>query len=237
MPEKKQNQNGNSREKNKSVTDGLFDMFQSNNLLNNAQKVISSAVNVLEEEIAAGILAAKNIEKKIIDVDDIRTNPENLMNRIRRDTHEALDIFLDAFASLSKQIGILTDTVSKKNETSSAPQASSQKKSGSLQIIEHGEPVTAGQMISLHILLQDDAITAPVRLDLQKTDFIGPGQQKIPSRFIQLEPSWVLLNPGEEKEIAIQVTIPENCKPGHYHSLLLVTQFPLIKNIITLQVI
>jgi hypothetical protein len=235
MPEKKQRQNGRSKGSSKTMTDGLFNMLNPNNMLNNAQQVINSAVSVLEEEIAAGILAAKRIEKNVIDVDAIRTNPENLMNRIRKDTHEALDIFLDAFATLSKQLGILTDTVSKENEKQAATQ-SPQKKTENLQVIENDEPVKAGQKITLHISLNDDALTKPTKLDFHKTDFIGPRQQKIQSRYIQLKPATVLLKPGKVKEIAIQVTVPKNCKPGHYHSLLLITQMPEIKNVISLQV-
>ncbi len=235
MPENKQNQDKNTKRKS-NPGKGLFEMFDSNSLLNNAQKVISTAVNVLEEEIAAGILAAKNIEKKIIDVDGIRNDPENLMNRIRRDTHEALDIFLDAFASLSKQLGILTDTVAKKSENAH-PESQAQNKPVNSHVIEHDETVKAGQKITMHISLQDDAITKPVKLDLQITNFTGPGTQKILSRFVQIIPESVLLKPGEVKEIAIKITVPANCKPGHYYSLLLVSQMPLIKNIITLQVI
>jgi hypothetical protein len=58
-------QNGSAKNKNgKTVAEDLFDALNPNAMLNNAQRVLSSAVNVLEEEIAAGILAAKKIEKK-----------------------------------------------------------------------------------------------------------------------------------------------------------------------------
>src|SRR5690554_5345539 len=85
-------------------------------ILSRAQKVINSAVNVLEEEIAAGILAAKKIEKKVIDVDDIRSDPDDLMNRIRRDTHEAVDLFLDALSAITKQVNTLASLDKKKVE-------------------------------------------------------------------------------------------------------------------------
>jgi uncharacterized membrane protein len=240
MAEKKQNQTGNNQQKNEKGTDKLFDMFNSNNMLNNAQKVISSAVNVLEEEIAAGIIAAKRIEKKVFNVDEIRDDSQNLMNRIRRDTHEALDIFLDALAALSKQIGILTDTATaaKENGTAPKPEATAEepKNSNPLQIIEHDEAVKPGRKITLPLLLSDDSITKQVKLEFQKSDFTGPVNQKILSRYIQINPSSVVLKPGEEKKITIGVTIPKNCKPGHFISLLTVNQIPAVKIILCFEV-
>src|SRR5689334_4511742 len=113
MPGNQQKKASNNTGKEKTLTDDLLDVLNPNTMLNNAQRVLSSAVNVLEEEIAAGILAAKKIEKKVIDVDDVRNNPENLLNRIRKDTHEVVDLFLDAAIALSSQLKILSDNVAK----------------------------------------------------------------------------------------------------------------------------
>ena len=77
--------------------------------MSSAQRIVSSAVNVLEEEIAAGILAAKKLETKFINVEEVRNNQDELMNRIRRDTHEAVDLFLDAFATLAQQLNGITE--------------------------------------------------------------------------------------------------------------------------------
>src|SRR5688500_13110669 len=82
-----------------------------NKVINNAQRILTSAVDVLEEEIAAGILAAKKLEKKVINVDELRNAaPEELMSRIRRDAHDAVDLFLDAVTALSNQITSLTES-------------------------------------------------------------------------------------------------------------------------------
>ena len=116
-----------NNEKKKTLTDDLFDVLNPNNMLNNAQRVLSSAVNVLEEEIAAGILAAKKIEKKVINVDDIRNDPENLLNRIRKDTHEVVDLFLDGFIALSSQLKILSDNVARQTSTVKTTDATNEK--------------------------------------------------------------------------------------------------------------
>ncbi|MBC7874804.1 MAG: hypothetical protein H7Y01_12455 [Ferruginibacter sp.] len=236
MAVKKKNQPGSNQEKNRSGANKLFDMLNPNSMLNNAQKVISSAVNVLEEEIAAGIIAAKKIEKKVINVEEIRDDSQNLMNRIRRDTHEALDIFLDALAALSKQIGLLTESVGKEKGTVTKPAAAAPGTPNPLQIIEHDGTVSPGQEVTLSLLLSDDSIKKPVKLDLQKSDFTGPGDKRIPSGQIRVKPVSLVLKPGEEKEIAISVTLPKNCQAGHYNSLLTIPQMPAVKIILCFEV-
>ena len=105
----------------KSLADDILKGIKKDEILSSAQKVINSAVSVLEEEIAAGILAAKKIEKKVLDVDHIRNDPDDLMNRIRRDTHEAVDLFLDALSAITKQVNSLAS--SDKKETSEENQS------------------------------------------------------------------------------------------------------------------
>lgn len=224
--------------KGKSLTDELFDVLNPNNVLSNAQRVLSSAVNVLEEEIAAGILAAKKIEKKVIDVEEIRDNPEDLMNRIRRDTHEAVDLFMDAFTALSKQLGFLSDKITKEidPQKKEGPVAHEKMRENKVTLIENDEPIKAGQTTVLHMSLTNDHATEPVKIQLQKSDLTGPVNQKINSRCIQLKPSSFVLKPGEEKEIAIQIKIPIHCKTGHYSTLIKDAGNPYIQSVLSIKV-
>jgi small ligand-binding sensory domain FIST len=88
-------------------------------VINSAQQLLHTAVNVLEEEIAAGVLAAKKLEEKIIDVDALRGGPDDLMKSIRRNTHDAVDIFLDAVTLLTNHISTLTASVNTEKKRAS----------------------------------------------------------------------------------------------------------------------
>lgn len=232
-------QGGKEKKDGKSTGSGVFDALDPNNMMNNAQKVINSAVNVLEEEIAAGILAAKKMERQFLDVDDLRSDPENLMNRIRRDSHEALDIFLDAFASLTKQIGVLNDAVAKtteKQNTTATPAPAKAAAAAPLQVLEQDAPATAGQKVNYHFSLHEDSITAPVTIALSKTDFNAAEGNKIAAKNIRIDPDSFVLAPNEEKEIAITVTIPGTSRPGHYNALVTVENMPSVRIILSLEV-
>lgn len=237
MPVRHQkNPNNNTQEK-KTVTDDLFDVLNPNNMLNNAQRVLSSAVNVLETEIAAGILAAKKIEKKVIDVEDVRSNPENLLNRIRKDTHEVVDLFLDTLIALSSQLKIFSDNIEQHNGNLKSKETTSEKKQrDAITVLENDMPVKPGTTATLCMHVSDDEMKESVNIQFQKTELKGPSMQKIPVRNITIQPAVITLNPGDSKEVAIRIKVPVDCKPGHYTGLFTDLQNPLLKALINIEV-
>ncbi|MGG9960481.1 hypothetical protein [Ferruginibacter sp. SUN106] len=235
MAENKQNSTG--KKKGATLTDNLFDLLNPDNVLGNAQRVISSAVNVLEEEIAAGILAAKRIEKKVIDTDSLKSDPDDLMNRIRRDTHEAIDIFLDAFAALSKQVGILNTTLTKNNTAEATTATKSTNAAANVfTVIEADAPAKAGQTIKLSMSIGNTATKETVKVQLVKNNLTGNGTQKILSRYITLTPATFNLKPGEEKEVTIIVKLPAAVKAGRYCSLITDANNTLVKTVFEITV-
>jgi hypothetical protein len=222
MGRKKESNNGNRGDNNNTFTDEFLGAMDKERILSGAQDIISSAVNVLEEEIAAGILAAKKIEKEVIDVDDIRHNPDDLMNRIRRDTHEAVDLFIDALTAITKHVTELSGTLNHQNGTSNGSKTSksNSQSAGTISIIQPDNPLKPGGSAELKMTVSDVASADPVDIKIQKTDLTGPGNQTIHSRAIKIDPPAFLLDSGEEKEVTVQVRIPNKSLPGTYHALL-----------------
>ncbi len=218
MAGENQKNDTNKGNKEKTITNELLDAISKENVLSNAQKIINSAVNVLEEEIAAGILAAKKIEKKIIDVDEIRDNPDDLMNRIRRDTHEAIDLFMDVVTALTKHVTQLSSSLEKQNGSPNNSPAHMNR--SAINLIEPDEPLKPGETKSLQYILTDASVTTPVKIKIDKTEFKGVKQQSISSRAIKITPTTFLLKPGQEKEVSIQIKLPKKTEPGKYHALL-----------------
>lgn len=217
---KARNKSGKSEGEN-TLTDEFLNAIDKDKILSNAQEIINSAVNVLEEEIAAGILAAKKVEKEVIDVDDIRHNPDDLMNRIRRDTHEVVDLFIDALTAITKHVGELSTTLDNSNGSSNHSESvNGQGKENTISYIEADEPLNPGQSTSIILSVFDNHSKTPVDIKIQKTDLTGPQKQSIHSRAIKIIPSTVSLKSGEEKEISVQVKVPKNASPGKYHALL-----------------
>lgn len=215
-----------------------FDALNPNNMMNNAQRILTSAVNVLEEEIAAGILVAKKLEKKVIDVDEVRENPEELMGRIRRDTHEAVDIFLDALTAITNHLGILTNSIKKETETAApVTTPSANGKDHAVSVIVNDTPVKAGETAELRMAVANDSPKDTRTVSLMKTDLTGPQMQKIPGSQIQVLPLALALNPAEQKEVTIRIKVPKTCKPGHYCALFMDANDAGIRAVIGIDVI
>ncbi len=236
MPQRKNDQ----RKKRNSARGGRAEdtsWTSTDRVVNKAQRIISSAVNVLEEEIAAGILAAKRIENKLIDVEEIRSNPDDLINRIRRDSHEALDLYIDAFASISGKLNTIIESL--KSDPVEKPASSgsrSQNKKPDAIVLEPDKPLKPGESCSLSLILYEDNVGASGKVSLRKSDLLGPNNQLISQRAITIVPRTLMLKGHVEKEITITVKLPGKLLPGIYNALLTDIHNPLIRMILAIQV-
>jgi hypothetical protein len=240
-------------------------MIDPNKVIDDAQHLLKKAVNVLEEEIAAGILAAKNIEKKVLNVDEVRdTNPEELMSRIRRDTHDAVDILLDAFSALTSHFGLLAETLKTKTapvgqnkdngangngakdsaangnaarDNGAGPtNGTQQKTTPDTPVVRTEKPAKPGTTIEVPIVLSNDSKDQSIMVALNRSELIGPGGNKIPAKFIKLVPRSFTMEPLQKKEVVIKINIPDTCKEGIYSSLVRDENNPDIRVILTVDI-
>lgn len=196
-----------------------------------AQDTLRSAINVLEEEIAAGIVAAKKLENKVIDVEEVRNqDPRDLMSRIRRDTHDAVDILLDAATVLFNQFSALSENFRKKDN------GLQMKSADQVQVLENEGKATPGQQVEIPVLLTNDSDTEEMAFELTKTDLSSPAGVKILARNITLQPKVVLLKPAGEKEILIRVKIPKSCPAGRFSGLIQDNRNLNVRSMLTIEV-
>ncbi|MDB5206479.1 MAG: hypothetical protein JWR72_1554 [Flavisolibacter sp.] len=218
-----------------TANDGLNDWIKNvspNKVINNAQRILGTAIDVLEEEIAAGILAAKQLEKKVINVDEIRSAaPEELMSRIRRDAHDAVDLFIDAVTALTNQITSLTQPA---NGTRSTKET--KRDSNEIAVVQNDVPAKPGQSIDLPVLITNHSSDKAMQVEFAKSELIGPLGNKIPAKAIQVIPKSFMLAPGEAKEVIINITIPATAKPGSYSGLFQDINNPQLKTVLTIEV-
>ena len=214
-----------------SASDWIKNIYP-NKVIGDAQRILKTAVDVLEEEIAAGIVAAKKLEKKVINVDEVRsTNPEELMSRIRRDTHDAVDIFLDAVTALTNYFSNLTQTVSQVNGNAVVKETAN-----NVQVVKNEGSAKPGSTVEIPILLTNNSKDQPMPVELNKADLTGPDQEKIRVRYITIEPQSFALEPEEKKEVIIKIRVPLTCKPGSYSGLFQDNKNQNLRTVITIDV-
>ena len=214
-----------------SASDWIKNIYP-NKVIGDAQRILKTAVDVLEEEIAAGIVAAKKLEKKVINVDEVRsTNPEELMSRIRRDTHDAVDIFLDAVTALTNYFSNLTQTVSQVNGNAVVKETAN-----NVQVVKNEGSAKPGSTVEIPILLTNNSKDQPMPVELNKADLTGPDQEKIRVRYITIEPQSFALEPEEKKEVIIKIRVPLTCKPGSYSGLFQDNKNQNLRTVVTIDV-
>ncbi|MEX6686803.1 hypothetical protein QTN47_04815 [Danxiaibacter flavus] len=226
--------NGNKR---KPSDKKWFTGIDPNGVMNNAQRILNTAVEVLEEEIAAGILAAKKIEKKVIDVDEVRSgNAEELMSRIRRDTHDAVDIFLDALSVIANYVNGLSETIEKTKKNGVAKEAPNPVSGYQVPTVKNDLPVKAGESMDITIELSNDN-EKPMEVSLRKAALVGPDENKIAAKNIIISPQTFTLKPLSKQKVHIAVKVPVICKPGSYSGLFIDNKNTRICTVVVVDVI
>lgn len=214
-----------------SATDWIKSIYP-NKVIGDAQRILKTAVDVLEEEIAAGIVAAKKLEKKVINVDEVRsTNPEELMSRIRRDTHDVVDILLDAITAITNHFTNLSQMMSKVKENTAV-----KENGNTIQVVKNEESAKPGSTVEIPILLTNNSKDQPMSVELNKADLTGPDEQKIRKRQITVVPRSFMLEPEDKKEVIIKIKVPLTCKPGTYSGLFLDNKNLNVRTVVTIDV-
>jgi len=92
-------------------------------LAENTSKIVIQAIEILEEEVARGIVTAKRVEEKLTDVDKIRSGTlinnqklDELLVRIRKDAHDIVDMVIDVAAIAVENIDKLSTDLIKANK-------------------------------------------------------------------------------------------------------------------------
>jgi hypothetical protein len=152
------------------------------------------------------------------------------MSRIRRDVHDAVDIFLDAVTALTNHFSGLTESISRPKESPNGKDAGN-----GIVIIKTEEKANAGQIIELSMLLTNKS-DKPKVVTLSKADLINAQGKKILLKNITVEPPSFSLAPLEKKEVQIKVKIPISCKTGVYSGLFQDSVDPNLRAIVTVEV-
>ncbi|MEO6036829.1 MAG: hypothetical protein ABIQ93_00360 [Saprospiraceae bacterium] len=185
-------------------------------VMGEAQQIVSTAINVLEREVAAGIVAAKKLERKIIDVEEIRNNnPTELMSRIRQDAYAVVDLLMDAVTVVVRRLDDLSEHLGKTPQNPVAPPTSN----GHIPLVKNEVGAKAGDTVEVFIALRNEDAAPAMEVAFNKSDLTDPQGNKIPAENMEVHPPLLQLGPGEESEVKITVTVPETCAPGLYSGL------------------
>ncbi|RPD38315.1 hypothetical protein [Chitinophaga barathri] len=189
------------------------------NIVDSASKIVLKAANILEEEIARGIVAAKQIEGKLTDVQKLRGgNKEELLTRFRQDAHDVIDLLIDFTTIAVKNAGSLASRIINIRQggtdgTDGSPQAEDPVQ---IPLIHAPKDMKAGEALEVPITLENDSKTDVKTIEFTNTALMDASNNQIAAAAITYTPNPLVLQPGSNGSVKIAIKVPDGAKPGSY---------------------
>lgn len=186
-----------------------------------ADAIVSAAAAILDEEMARGVLAARNVTPS----PRPGVPPPDQGNALLRQVHDLIDnaarIWPSVQSASVSQFG--------------APQPVATD-ADPLAEVRPRETVKPGQRATISMALRNSE-SRPVRLVPSATDLLGSRGGRIACSLLEFTPSEFSLEPQEQKDLAIATTVPVDAAPGCYSGLLVVRGLDYLRALITIEVV
>jgi len=204
-------------------------------------QVVQQATKILEEEIGAGILTAKQIEDSLINVKALRAaNAESVIHRFRKDAHEAMDILVDVVGSAVNYAEKMSKRAVSFSISGSAEKATRQKtarqESGLAPYLKVPGVLKSGQSIQVPMTLENGSDALTEKLRFFSTDLISSAGGRIPARQLSFKPPILTIKPHGSGTILVRLKIPSGTKPGLYSGLVQSSQMDQLCAVLAVQV-
>jgi hypothetical protein len=180
---------------------------------------VSQAASVLDAEMAKGVLAAHSAAG---------ASPRgfsNAGNPVLRQIHEFVDNLAALWPSLH---GGAVKVSTAEQPTRSNPDLLTQLKAPAA--------VKPGERATVSMALRNSESQA-VHLVPTATDLLGSRGGRIAFPLLEFTPSALALEPNEQKDMSISITVPLDTSPGCYSGLLVVTGLEYLRAVIIIDVV
>ena len=204
-------------------------------LANATSRVVQQAASILEEEVAAGIIAAKDVENRLINVEDLRSGkPDEVIHRFRRDAHEVMDIFIDLAHAATQYVGGLAQRVVtiRGSEKGKKPDTAS----GQLPTLKTNKAMKSGEVAKIPMDLENNSDKIMDEFSFHSTDLVDASGRRIAAERITFTPSTLSLAPYKTQKVVVAVNIPAKTSAGIYSGLIRATKMDQLQAILVIQV-
>lgn len=197
-----------------------------------ASQVVQDAASILEEEIAAGIAAAQKMEQRFINVRELRTkDPDALMNRLRRDVHDIVDIILDLVSVAVNTAATLS--VNGLSIRGRLPKAALPAAPATLAL---PNPLAPGEHGEIQLSLDNDGEEPTQPLGFCCSDLVSPTGGRISASHVKFNPGHLVIQPRTSERISLAIHVPKEAAPGTYTGVFEATGMNGVRAVLMLEV-
>ena len=207
-------------------------------LAGSTTRIVNKAAAILEEEIAIGIKATQDLEKKYIDVEELRAqDPESVIQRFRKDAHDVVDILIDLVNVTTNAVGSLTERGVSIGIGSRAQKPERKKEAGAvIPSLEYPSQVQPGEAVEIPMTLENESDDPTDEISFYCSDLVSTDGSRISSRRITFSPETLIIEPRGSALVTVVVEVPEKIKPGLYSGLLQAAFLHQLRAVLSLQI-
>lgn len=198
--------------------------------------IVQQAAGILNEEIAARILAAQQAGQRFVGRGAMRSaDAEQLALRFRQEAHQMVDIVLDLLTLAAKSIGQLPQLREPSRHVDHG--SGIQRPDGAgVPVLVAPRPVRAGDVVEIPVTSAGDDRGGPGGASFSSTDLVGSFGQRIPAAYVRFVPTRQNAAAQESASATISVTVPHDVPPGVYSGLIQ-ADLPALRAVLVVQVV
>lgn len=205
-------------------------------LAGRTSRIVQQAASILEEELAAGIVAARDVEARFVDVQKLReADPKEVMQRFRRDAHDVVDILLDMVTVATNAVGGLAQRAvtvrgAKPADGSPAPPAFG---TPSLDV---PHKVKAGESVEVPLSLENSGDSPTEAIEFHSSDLVSAAGERIEAARVSFAPPALVIGARQSEIVKVTVSVPSGTPPGTYAGLLQASKLQQLRAVVTVQI-
>lgn len=166
-----------------------------------AAKLVENAASILQEELSAGVDAARKVQQRLFSQDSESQNASDVIERLRKEVHAAVDVAVEMVAGALDTVG-----------------ASGTSNLQSVQVAEIPEvgPASAGSKVATRLMIANDNEESSEPFTLQAADLVSAEGAKIPAANVDLPEHQRVVAGQSHDTVAVTITIPPDTPPGTF---------------------
>jgi len=199
-------------------------------------RVVHQAAAILEEEIAAGVVAAKQVEDQLVDVKKARSGESaEVIQRFRKDAHDLVDIVLDMLAIASEKATDVSDNMLSFG-TGTSSKRTGKTSGGTIPTLVIPKTLRPGDSFEIEMMLENESDKQINKISMICNDLINSDGKKITARNVAFSPGVTSLKPKAQANVTIGITIPKAAEAGSYSGIIRATNMNQLQAILVVNV-
>jgi hypothetical protein len=206
-------------------------------LAGRTSRIVQQAASILEEELAAGIVAAREVEARFVDVPKVRgADAKEVMQRFRRDAHDVVDILIDMVTVATNAVGgIAQRAVTVRTGTKGADGSPAPAAFGTPSLdVPH--KVRAGESIEVPLAVENAGDAPTEAIEFHSSDLVSATGARITAGRVSFAPPALVIAPGQSEVVKVTLSVPADTPPGIYAGLLQASKLHQLRAVVTVQI-